>query len=962
MACLDDNAINAYLEARLPADELARAVEHLSTCEACLEIVCAARPASPPVSPHDATTPADGNFMPAGALARGEKVGRYEIVRVVGRGGMGVVYAAYDPQLDRQVALKVLHSARTASLIAEAKALARLDDPHVVQVFDAGEHDGGVFIAMQLVIGDDLRTVLAQRRPPPAEIIRWFVDAGRGLVAAHAAGLVHRDFKPGNVLLDRRGRIAVTDFGLAVDTLGAAEASRTFAGTPLYMAPEQHALEPATAASDQFAFCAAMWEALFGQHPFVAAEDFGSPALIGHHICEAPLIAPARTVGVPRAIVDALERGLAKRPTERWPSMAELIAQLAPHKPRRIWPVVVAALGSALLAGGGIWLFGGRAHVTSCDASAEQALARVWSPSREAVQRAAFARSQRPYAAAAAARTSATLAAYATRWRGLSVGTCTAETTAEGSELLVKKRACLDAALDRWRALDGVLETGTTDVVDHVDDVLATLPDLGDCSDPKTIMASPDVPSLALAPAVIALRAELDQVGAEQATGSTRTLAAARSLVARAESLGWAPGIARAHIALGNALALAYLPALDELAHGAELAIASHLDSEAIRAWTRAVGEAAYEQKPDLLAMLISEARSTAQRLGNPAAALDLEVAYQRALVQIQRGDDALAICKAAIATAQKLGNASVENDARDCVFEALVPTGNLEELHRVAAERVAFETARFGPEAPPIATYEEILADTDATAGNLGAARAEVDRALAVIYKAFPTGKNPKVAEILQTRAAVEAGEGKPKAAVATLRAARDIAIAFPRAAVTLATIDTMLSQLVARPDDTTAARRYLEEAIAAVRAQAPKSVALAMLLINYGQVLAQTDLPAALRTLQEARDLFEALHDPRASYASAALAAIEVEAHRWPEARVHAEEAVAFAAKDPAAVPANTAEMQFDLAQALVETHGDKHRAVALARSARATLASLGPAAAPLRGHVDAWLAKHR
>jgi len=160
-------------------------------------------------------------------------------------------------------------------------------------------------------------------------------------------------------------------------------------------------------------------------------------------------------------------------------------------------------------------------------------------------------------------------------------------------------------------------------------------------------------------------------------------------------------------------------------------------------------------------------------------------------------------------------------------VFEALVPTGNLEELHRVAAERVAFETARFGPEAPPIATYEEILADTDATAGNLGAARAEVDRALSVIYKAFPTGKNPKVAEILQTRAAVEAGEGKPKAAIATLRAARDIAIAFPRAAVTLATIDTMLSQLVARPDDTTAARRYLEEAIAAVRAQAPKSVA---------------------------------------------------------------------------------------------------------------------------------------
>jgi len=959
VTCLDDNAVNAYLEQRLSSEDQARVVEHLSTCDACLEVVCAARP-SPTVSPHDATTPADGNTAPEGSLPRGAKVGRYEIVRIVGRGGMGAVYAAYDPQLDRQVALKVLHSGRrTASLIAEAKALARLDDPHVVHVFDAGEHEDEVFIAMQLVVGDDLRTVLAKRAATPAEIVRWFVDAGRGLVAAHAAGLVHRDFKPGNVLVDRRGRVAVTDFGLAIDTLDPAEPSRAFAGTPLYMAPEQHALESATAASDQFAFCVAMWEALFGQHPFVTS--LASPALIGSQIMEAALIAPPRVAGVPRGIVDALERGLAKRPAERWPSMAELIAQLAPHKPRRTWPIVVAAIGSAVLAGGGIWLLA-RGPVASCDANAERALARAWSPMRATLQRAAFLKSQRPYAAAAATRTSDALDHYATRWRELSVATCSAETTASGSELLVKKRACLDASLDRWRALDGVLETGTADVVDHASEALATLVDLGDCSDPKTIMASPDAPSLAFAPAVLVLRADLDRVAAEQATGSPHTLEATRGLVARAEGLAWPPGIARAHIELGNALSLAYLPALDELARGAELAIASHLDREAIQAWTRAFGEAAYEQKPDLLGMLISEARSTAQRLGDPAAALDVEIAYQRAQVQLQHGDEALATCKAAIATAQKLGSRSVENNARDCVFEALVPTGKLDELHQVAAERVAFETEQFGPDAPPIATYEEILADTDASAGNLPAARKEVDRAFAVISKAYPTGKNPKIAEILQTRAMVEAGEGKPAAALASLRAARDIALGFPRAAIMLATIDTNLAQLVGQPNDMSAARRYLEEGIAAVRAQAPHSVALAILLLNYGQALAPADLAGALRTFQEARDMLDALHDPRASYAAAAMAAIEVEAHRWADARKHAEEAVAFAATDPAAIPANTAEMQFDLAQALVETHGDKKRAIELAKTARATLAGLGANAAPLRAHVERWLATHR
>ena len=150
---------------------------------------------------------------PRVSLGNGAKVGRYQIVRTLGRGGMGAVYLAHDPQLDRQVAIKLLHAgANSDSLVHEAKALAKLDDRHVVQVFDAGEHAGEVFVAMQLVDGEDLAAALAKREPRVPQILAWFVDAARGLAAAHAAQLVHRDFKPSNVLIDLKGRVAVTDF------------------------------------------------------------------------------------------------------------------------------------------------------------------------------------------------------------------------------------------------------------------------------------------------------------------------------------------------------------------------------------------------------------------------------------------------------------------------------------------------------------------------------------------------------------------------------------------------------------------------------------------------------------------------------------------------------------------------------------------------------------------------------
>src|SRR4051812_10268762 len=240
--------------------------------------------------------------QPGEPLPRGSAVGRYVVLERIGSGGMGVVYAAYDPELDRKVALKLLRPDRAGAageaalrLQRGAQAIARLSDPHVVAVYDAGTFGDQVFVAMELMEGRTLRQWLGEGKRGWREIVDVFVAAGRGLAAAHAAGLVHRDFKPDNVLLGTDGRVKVADFGLArpvgdADPGGGEAAlmespgSRGLLatpltewgvamGTPAYMAPEQLRGERADARSDQFSFCVALWEALYGRKPF-AGESF----------------------------------------------------------------------------------------------------------------------------------------------------------------------------------------------------------------------------------------------------------------------------------------------------------------------------------------------------------------------------------------------------------------------------------------------------------------------------------------------------------------------------------------------------------------------------------------------------------------------------------------------------------------------------------------------------------------
>src|SRR5262245_5493794 len=261
------------------------------------------------------------------------QLGRYRIEGILGAGGMSVVYLARDPVLDRAVALKVMRvdddDAGATRLVREGQALARVSHPSVIQVYEVGrESDGVVYIAMERIVGVTLGAWLERPRTR-AEILDVFVAAARGLAAAHAAGLVHRDFKPENVMVGDDGRVCVLDFGLARASddggdlrgsraaLGAltATAIGSVVGTPAYMSPEQWRGERAGAASDQFSFCVALWRALTGEHPFAIAERDGLRASV---VAGAAKRLP-RTL--PRRLRCALRRGTAAHPRARFASV-----------------------------------------------------------------------------------------------------------------------------------------------------------------------------------------------------------------------------------------------------------------------------------------------------------------------------------------------------------------------------------------------------------------------------------------------------------------------------------------------------------------------------------------------------------------------------------------------------------------------------------------------------------------
>jgi eukaryotic-like serine/threonine-protein kinase len=499
-----------------------------------------------------------------------DRIGRYRLIGELGAGAMGVVYLAEDPELDRQIALKVVRTPSRgnaqASLVAEAQSMARLQHPNVVAVHDVGLDHGRVFVAMELVKGITLSHWLATERRDWREILTVFVGAARGLAAAHGAGLVHRDFKPDNVLIDRQRVARLCDFGLARPP--AEQGERKCAGTPPYMAPEQHDGAPVTEAADQFAFATALWDALFGSLPFRGKDvvELADAKRLGR-------IATPPRGKAPRWLAQVLQRALAPVPSARFASLAALERALVRGLGRRR-RAVVASAGFALSASAFIIgnLHAARDVATPCSgAAAESTLA--WNPAiRDRL--ASHLRQLSPYGREEAQRLDRDLEAFANRWAGGYHAACLANARGElTAPIYERELACLERSRVAFETAVDMLGGISAHRLSDAIVAARSLPEASRCRTEALVVGAP-LPPTQLASEAAALALELERARVYARTRDPDARKAAAAAVAHSEQLGYRPLIARAYLVAGMAMlsvddTLGAIPALDRAANTA---------------------------------------------------------------------------------------------------------------------------------------------------------------------------------------------------------------------------------------------------------------------------------------------------------------------------------------------------------------------------------------------------------
>ncbi len=662
-------------------------------------------------------------------LPRGASVGRYAILERLGAGGMRVVYAAYDPELDRKVAIKLVRPDRygasdsdgRAHLLREGRALARLAHPNVVAIHDVGTFGDQVFIAMEHVAGRTLRAWRDERPRSWREVRDVYLAAGRALAAAHALGIVHRDFKPENALIGADGRVRVLDFGLA-RAAGPAEAAPpapdgdpaprvtttgALVGTPLYMAPEQWQRADIDARADQFSFAVAVYEALYGALPFAQPGTGGEPP---------------RSARVPSRLGRALARALRRDPAQRFPTMDALLAELA-HDPaaiRRRWLAIAAA--AAVVAAAGLSVRELRARKSLVCQGAERQLESVWDDGARSRVRAAFVATGRGYAGDAYRGVARALDDYAAEWVRMHTEVCEAtRLRGEQSERLLDLRmACLAQRRVGVRALVEVLEGADAKAVERAVQAAQGLAPVADCAN-LALLDQAEPP-----PTDPALRRLIDEI--------ERRLAEARALQAAGR---FAPALAVAAPAAAEASAVAYRPIL-----AASLYLVGTLENDA--------GDARAAEQSLRTALLAAEAGRRAELAADAATWLVRIVGYDQG-----RRDDghewgrrALALVAAAgnqpRALAQLLNNLGVLLFAEERFADALD--------HHLRA--LALRAAAFGPVSQPVAASLSNIGLVYLKQGALDKSVEYQRRAVAIVEQALGA-THPALAGLLDNLAA---------------------------------------------------------------------------------------------------------------------------------------------------------------------------------------------------------------
>jgi eukaryotic-like serine/threonine-protein kinase len=655
VACPPDGEIAAFVDGALTPSATRAVSEHIDVCDRCRQVVALALVKS------DAPT--------AHARQAGQRVGRFILIGLIGRGGMGAVFSAYDPDLARKVAVKLVRSdAETKELqlrlLREAQAMARLHHPEVITVYEVGAVGDDVFIAMELVDGGTLRQWLREAPRSVGEIVERFARAGDGLAAAHAVGLVHRDFKPDNVLVGSDGRQRVTDFGLAravgevgdsSDGDGVSPDSPLYAeltmsgalvGTPAYMAPEQLDGAPIDARADQFSFCVALYQALYGELPFAGENTRAVRAAITRQ----QMRPPPRGSRVPARLRRVILRGLRARPDDRFGSMRALVDELR----RRVRPrgaraaiaagVVIVVAAAALIGSSAV-----RDH--RCVAAGRDA-AEAWSAGRRARVHDAFVGSKLPFAEAVWKTTAALLDDYARDLGRRRVEVCAAtevrhEQPASAETLRV---ACLRDRQEELASLVDLFAGADAKLVARAPEVAAGLPSFEPCDDVATLEREPRPPrTRAQENAAEALRRRLNVAWARQQAGRYDGLGGElEAIVAAARQLDYSPVEGDALYRLGM-----------WKAHVGELAAAQQLfeasATKSIEASHDVQAELAWGQLARLLGVSRDQPKEAEVWVGLAEAAekrrhghddISVDVMNTRAMLDLQAGRFAEAVAR----------------------------------------------------------------------------------------------------------------------------------------------------------------------------------------------------------------------------------------------------------------------------------------------------------------------------
>lgn len=628
--CLSEDELVDLAEGRLAPDQRAAAFEHLDTCTSCQMALAAAARSTPGQTQTTEVRMGEPALAPqplgkAAAPVSGDKLGRYLLLDVLGSGGMGVVFRAYDPSLDRKVAIKLLRTAGwdAAAMTAlksrlqrEAQAMARLTHPNVLPVHDIGQEGDQVYVAIELVDGTTLRGWLRERPRTWREVLRAFCEAGRGLAAAHRAGLVHRDFKPDNVLVGKDGRVRVTDFGLVrldlaeAQSLGdgeeitgrsrpaeavpqasalASPVTRAGAvlGTPFYMAPEQFRGEPAGAAADQFAFCVSLWEALTGEPPFAGRDVKERLA----HIEKAEVRESSRKQ-MPLWLRRGIIKGLSDKPSARYASMDALLERIDRDPWHRVRPWVYGGAAAVALLAGAAWLATAPQRAAASCQGARDGLADVWGPAQRQAIADHFRSLGKPWADAVGARTLAILDRYADTWIAMQTDACEASRVRHEQtlEMYERRTSCLNQRRVELATLARMLPEFDATQAELATSVAAQLSPIDECADARLLRAVE-------APKSPQQKALADEVYGEIAQGRALalanrehdSLAAAQRSVDHAKALGDAGVLASALFRQGWAMRMVGHPqdAQPVLQNAAQQALASGLLPVAAEAWTQ---------------------------------------------------------------------------------------------------------------------------------------------------------------------------------------------------------------------------------------------------------------------------------------------------------------------------------------------------------------------------------------